>query len=71
MTINDSFKLLLSRIEPTQAQIDATEQHLATIITRLKTVFILKDSSKTASYSRGTLRLCVRPGDARGHALQR
>lgn len=43
MTINDSFKLLLSRIEPTQAQIDAAEQHLATIKARLKTVFTLKD----------------------------
>ncbi len=54
MTINDSFKLLLSRIEPTQAQIDAAEQHLATIKARLKTVFTLKDFLKTGSYSRGT-----------------
>lgn len=54
MTINDSFKLLLSRIEPTQAQINAAEQHLATIKTRLKTVFTLKDFLKTGSYSRDT-----------------
>jgi len=54
MTINESFKLLLSRIEPTQAQINAAEQHLATIKTRLKSVFTLKDYLKTGSYSRDT-----------------
>jgi hypothetical protein len=47
MTINESFKLLLSRIEPTAAQIEAVEQHLATIKTRLKTIFTLKDFLKT------------------------
>lgn len=54
MTINDSFKLLLSRIEPTQRQIDVAEQHLDTIKTRLKTVFTLKDFLRTGSYSRDT-----------------
>ncbi len=54
MTINDSFKLLLSRIEPTQAQIDAAEQHLATIKTRLSSAFTLKSFLKTGSFSRGT-----------------
>ena len=54
MTINESFKLLLSRIEPTTGQIEAAEQHLATIKARLKTIFTLKDFLKTGSYSRGT-----------------
>ncbi len=54
MTINESFKLVLSRIEPTSGQIEAAEGHLAAIKTRLKTVFTLKDFLKTGSYSRNT-----------------
>jgi hypothetical protein len=54
LNINDSFKLLLSSIEPTQGQINAAEQHLAAIKARLKAAFTLKDFLKTGSYSRGT-----------------
>jgi hypothetical protein len=54
MNIAESFKLLLSRIEPTTAQVTAAEQHLATIKARLETVFTLKKYFAAGSYSRGT-----------------
>ena len=54
MNINESFRLLLSRIEPTVGQIDAAERHLSAIKTRLSSAFTLKSFLKTGSFSRGT-----------------
>lgn len=54
MTINESFKYLLTKIEPTAGQISAAEQHLATIKSRLSSAFTLKNFLKTGSFSRDT-----------------
>lgn len=54
MSINESFKLLLSRIEPTSGQAEAADGHLATIKTRLSSAFTLKSFLKTGSFSRDT-----------------
>jgi hypothetical protein len=54
MTISESFQLLLSRIQPTESELQAARQHLATIRTRLETEFEVSKCFPIGSFSRGT-----------------
>ena len=54
MTINESFYELIRRIQPLDSEMNAGINHLATIKTRLETVFDLVDCRKTGSFARGT-----------------
>jgi len=54
MTIAQSFQEILRRIQPTQAEIAAAEQHVATIKSRLTSAFTLKKYFKAGSYGRDT-----------------
>ena len=54
MTINESFQLLISRIQPSEAELSATRQHLDTIKTRLQTVFEVSSFRNIGSFARDT-----------------
>jgi len=54
MTINESFQLLISRIQPTENEVKAARQHYATIRTRLETEFEVSKTVAIGSFSRGT-----------------
>jgi hypothetical protein len=54
MTISESFQLLISRIQPTENELRAARQHLATIRTRLETEFEVSKCFPIGSFSRDT-----------------
>jgi len=54
MSISQSFSSLISRIQPLASEVEAAKQHLATIQTRLETVFELSSCRRTGSFARGT-----------------
>jgi predicted nucleotidyltransferase len=54
MTINESFQLLNSRIQPTENEVQAARQHYATIRTRLETEFEVSKCVAVGSFARGT-----------------
>lgn len=54
MTINESFQLLNSRIQPTENEVAAARQHYATIRTRLETEFEVSKCIAVGSFARGT-----------------
>lgn len=54
MTISESFQLLISRIQPTENELQAARQHLATIRTRLETEFEVSKCFPIGSFSRDT-----------------
>lgn len=54
MSISQRFSTLIQRIQPSTAEIAAAKQHLATIQTRLETVFDLSNCRVTGSFARET-----------------
>jgi predicted nucleotidyltransferase len=54
MTINESFFELIRRIQPTESELQAARQHLATIRTRLETEFEVSKCLPIGSFARGT-----------------
>lgn len=54
MTISESFLELIRRIQPLDSEVQAARQHLATIKTRLETVFEISSCRTIGSFSRGT-----------------
>lgn len=54
MTISESVTELLRRIQPLQSEVDAAQQHLEVIKTRLRTVFDVSDFRIADSLTRGT-----------------
>lgn len=57
MTVADGFKTLLSRIEPTDRDLQVYESHRQSITRRLDTVFAMNKVELIGSYSRGS---CIR-----------
>lgn len=54
MTISESFQELIRRIQPTEPELLAARQHLATIRTRLETEFAVSKCFPIGSFVRGT-----------------
>src|SRR5438046_5642654 len=54
MTISESFTELLRRIQPLQSELDAAQQHIDTIKTRLRAVFHVTDFRIAGSIARGS-----------------
>jgi predicted nucleotidyltransferase len=54
MTISESFAEMLRRIQPLQSELDAAQQHIDVIKTRLRTVFEVSDFRIAGSLARGT-----------------
>jgi predicted nucleotidyltransferase len=54
MSISDLFATLIGRIQPTETEVNAAKQHLATIQTRLETVFEVSNCRVTGSFARNT-----------------
>jgi tRNA nucleotidyltransferase (CCA-adding enzyme) len=54
MSISQSFSKLISRLQPTDAEVNSAKQHLSVIKTRLETVFDLSSCRFTGSFNRGT-----------------
>jgi predicted nucleotidyltransferase len=52
MSTSQSFATLIERIQPSQTEVDAAKQHLATIQTRLETVFEVSNCRVTGSFAR-------------------
>lgn len=54
MTISESFQELIRRIQPLDSEFQAARQHLATIETRLETVFQVSNCRTIGSFARST-----------------
>lgn len=54
MSVAQSFAKLITRIQPTVAEVNSATQHLAAIRTRLETVFEVSSCRVTGSFSRDT-----------------
>jgi tRNA nucleotidyltransferase (CCA-adding enzyme) len=54
MSVSNSFKTLLSRIQPLDSEIEAANGHISTIETRLSTAYDVKKFLVTGSAARGT-----------------
>jgi len=54
MTISESFSLLISRIQPTENELEAARQHISTIKTRLETEFAVSSCRTIGSFARNT-----------------
>ena len=54
MNVAQSFAKLITRIQPTAAEVNSAKQHLATIGTRLETVFEVSSCRVTGSFGRNS-----------------